>query len=159
MKGLIVSIIALFLCFSFARAEESETGKILGGQHQLGYSGVLSTVIVPDLTNSVIVNPKAYFLFIKSRDNLDVVFSWKINNEYVVSRMPITKVRVRYDEEVEKPYVIFRWKPANVTYIDQIMSEQVIYVVFVCKSEVWNPSSVSTGIPVEKPLELEKKDK
>ena len=45
--------------------------------------------------------------------------------------------------------------------MQQMIDDQVIYVVFVCKEGIWNPSKVHGAIPVEveKKLELEKEDK
>jgi len=161
MKALRLLLIftIILLANTFVRAEDSEVGKILSGDHRLGKVGVLATVICPDLDTTKKVNPDSYFVCVSRKVDDYVIFSWNYEKEYIISKIPVSKIRVRY-EEVEKPYVKFKWKPSSYLKppMQQIIDEYVIYVVFVCKQEVWNPSNVNTNVIVEKSIRLEKED-
>lgn len=72
-----------------------------------------------------------------------VTFAWKNRSEeYVVSTLPIRKIRVKFDESVTIPYVKFRWRGAPYHYNDGNPMQHVIYSVIVCNEKQW-PSDIN----------------
>lgn len=78
----------------------------------------------------------------KSYSETLVTFSWKtINDEYIISKLPIHKIRIKIDNSVTIPYVKFRWcTPFGLNFnidkpSERVMKEHIIYMVVVCRDE------------------------
>jgi len=72
----------------------------------------------------------------ESGEERTVTFAWLNNqNEYVITTLPLEKIRVRIDNSNDKPYVKFKWRVCDVC--NPIGC--IIYALIVCNDEQWNP--------------------
>jgi len=101
----------------------SDLGKILKGEHK-----------VREIQNDS--NGVSYFMVERDETkNPYLIFQWEISeNEYVVSKLTLIKVRVKVDAMVSKPYITFRWIPDSDTDIRNAMRNNIKYMVFHCKA-------------------------
>lgn len=67
---------------------------------------------------------------------IKVKFAW-LNNEgeYVLSELPINKIRVKVDSTINTPYVKFKWTERSFMYDIEDPMSPVIYMVVTCKEE------------------------
>lgn len=67
-----------------------------------------------------------------------VNFSWKNNlQQYVISELPMSKVRFQLDSSITVPYCKFRWSTYGLGFTngENSWAEMVIYVVFVLRPD------------------------
>ena len=82
--------------------------KTFTGQHELRKFKIFSS------TESKISG--IYFLIAgsvsgESKTQTNVTFSWKMDNgDYIISKMPLTQIKIRIDDNIKKPYVTFEMK-------------------------------------------------
>ena len=71
--------------------------------------------------------------------NTKASFSWKMNTgEYAISEIELSRIRVRIDDSVSKPYVTFEYtkrKSYYYTRLEHLMESYVEYMVITCKEE------------------------
>jgi len=89
--------------------QQSKYGyKTFTGQHELRKFKIFSS------TESKISG--IYFLIAgsvsgESKTQTNVTFSWKMDNgDYIISKMPLTQIKIRIDDNIKKPYVTFEMK-------------------------------------------------
>lgn len=81
-----------------------------------------------------------------------VRYMWKMNDSaFVMSTLPIDKVRVKIDETVDVPYIKYRWVPcAPASDVQYVMNEKVIYAVLTCASKDCPPEfNMVEEVPTE----------
>lgn len=131
--GLIISLSFLFAsCISNKNQIDSPIAGILAGEHEL--------VRISD-------NPfSPYFVFwFKDQKNapLTCSFCWQMNDgTYANSALPFSKIKIQFDEYIDKPTIKFRWNRCYEIPIQEIMDYQVIYAVITIRREDWK-------IPIE----------
>lgn len=71
---------------------------------------------------------------IVSNDNIK--YMWLMNDTtYHMSTVPISKVRIKIDENVYEPYVKYRWCACNsASDVQAAINDNVVYMVLVCSS-------------------------
>jgi len=71
--------------------------------------------------------------------NTKITFAWKLHSgEYALSELERSKIRVRIDSTIKKPYITFRWsKPRGneEKTLEYLMSGYVNYIVVHCREE------------------------
>ncbi len=96
----------------------------------------------------------SFFLFggsssFKSQEDTKVFFSWMMNNgEYQISSVPITKVRVKFDEGTEAPKIVFVFQGGR-TYsksqditdsysdVQYFLDSYLVYLKIIVKEADW----------------------
>lgn len=149
MKKWLLPLIAIGLIFmvgcgeaerkplSTPKVEElTPAGEILKGEHQL--RKVAAKIDVDSRTTT------SYFMFTSVREgsnivhNFSVKFSWMMNDgSYMLSSLPLDKIRVRFDVSYEVPTIKFRWKPSKTTDISELMRSNIVYAVITTKESDW----------------------
>lgn len=129
-------LLSLFHCTRERTPRVSKTDKILRGKHKLRRFKV-TTETRSQWSGS-------YFFIVgnasgKSYQERKVAFSWLNNKgEYIISEIPLDKIRVKVDSTVINPYVEFNWESYpnhGDTYMNWIMEDNVNYIVVHCKEE------------------------
>lgn len=67
-----------------------------------------------------------------------VTFAWQANTgEYILSKFPISKIRVKIDDTIEHPYITFNYinGVSSIDDIEWVMDYYVNYIVVHCKGE------------------------
>lgn len=125
MKDLLTLIISLssFGC----EVSQTNAGELLAGQHYLGQlnegESEDSYFLVNDNPNGIYTETKLSFSFQVS------------DGSYAMATLPLNKIRVKFYEEIETPYVTFRWTPSVSTDVQYIMDNFVTYMVVYCKEK------------------------
>lgn len=96
----------------------------------------------------------SYFLFWGSMSGKGessesyVGFSWKNkSNEYVLSRVESSKVRLKFEQKTDRPYVTFGYDPVIISKrtndvnanLAWIVSSEIDYIVIHCKESDYSP--------------------
>jgi len=126
---------------------ESKASLIFSGKHELKAMGKINTEINSHSSGSFFFILGSYYS--ESKEIKTVSFAWKSGEEYIISTVPLDKIRIHIDNSIEKPYILFRWKADNYYYpkITTMIEEDVMYIVVFCKEEIWNHS---ISIPLSK---------
>jgi len=135
----VVFLVLVAFCDHKTLAEEiSMVDPILRGEH------TLRQISEQDVGGLKI---KIKYLFMEgnftrsSQSFTRVKFVWEMTtNEYVFSSLPIEKIRIKLDNNVEIPTIKFRWRPYNfrgTPDIQGILDYSVIYAVVTLRSEWW----------------------
>ncbi len=133
--AIIISVILLQACGK-GKETESELSPILSGNHELRRFSVREST----------VSTGGFFLLFgsyRSDEIMTVKFAWKsLDDEYIISELPISKIRVKIDSTIAVPYIKFRWS-VNGMYVNKysdmesVFRNNIIYAVVVCKDEDW----------------------
>lgn len=152
----IISIIAFSGMFSCDWVESGQKTtsitKTLRGKHKLRK---LNTMV--DSRTST----QGWFLLVaggygrNSSNRKMLYFAWQNNNnEYVISKLPLTKIRVVLKDNIKNPYIKFEWKDRIWTeankYMERVFDVYVLYAIVYCRPDQWK-------MKIEMPLN--KKDK
>lgn len=130
--------IILFLFFIFLGCNErgyiSPIGNILQGSHELRKIQTKESNNFK-LSGSFFIGTGS--INAESKIQEMVMFSWKDNeNNYVISKLPLTKFKVRIDNSFNIPYIKFRWSSfPNNKNMQTIMEMNVIYVLLYCSEK------------------------
>lgn len=137
MKKTKLSIVLIIATLLFACGpptdENSNAGKLLEGKHKLRRFQ-LTTKKHEGWSAS-------YFLFTGHASGgkhieQKIKFAWQApTGEYVVSELPLTKIRVKLDSTIKEPYVTFRWTRDNSENSDYLMDYSIQYMVVYCTEE------------------------
>ena len=85
-----------------------------------------------------------------SKDKRTVTFSWEnVDNEYIISTIPVEKIRIKLDEKVEAPYVTFNHEasPKMERSIQTEIDFYLNYATFTCKPSDW---VIDINMPLER---------
>lgn len=128
-----------------------ELNKVFEGMHELkamAYSGTSSKS-----SGSI----SGFFIFgfggiggsVESSSFPTVSFAWKDNrsgaNDYIISTLPLNKIRIKINDKIQKPYVLFRWTTKSyvdknyISSLEEAIIKNILYVVINCREEQWNP--------------------
>ena len=137
----IFAFLLLVCIFSFCGCveqpqPESEASQYFTGKHELKSMGK---------------DDKGDVFFIFNLTANTVTFTWKCQQDYIISTFPVNKIRVRI-EEPNQPYVLFRWRRGDGS-LETMILNKIVYVVVVCKEEEWKLINVqikTQDIPIEK---------
>lgn len=148
MKLLFIILAALVLCSCNFDKEKADFNKVFAGNHELRRLSKQEKTIPSTFSAD-------YFLFFGSASGKgeskipSVAFSWKSNNdEYILSRVDLSKVRIKFDEKAAIPYVTFGYEDeeyintnghANNNINDEVET-RFRYVTIHCKSADYSPS-------------------
>jgi len=106
-------------------------GEMLHGNHQI------TKVEMAAADTSVKVNQ--FFAIKKGKDCLMVLFSWEMNDSsYVISELPLSKIRFKYDPMVDQPSIKFRWTGGQTKDLKTIFENDIVYAIVTCKEEDFN---------------------
>ena len=127
----------------------SEVGQFLCGHHEL--LKINDFLGFPHSTGILLGNPKENQAFIADNYYVsscrETFFIWRTkDNQISMIVLPVSKVRFQYDN-VEVPYVKFRWAAGNLSKFDHndkvevmdIFRQYVCYAVICSKAEAWKP--------------------
>lgn len=120
-KILLISLSVLFLASCEPQEPYvSNIGKILQGQHLLKH--------LPFQKDSVTQN--SFFRVVKDK----VFFSWQLpDSTYVISQLPLSQIRTRFDPTIEQPFIQFRWQSGEESNFDEVFKLYVRYAIVNCK--------------------------
>jgi len=131
MKQLLFLLMGLMFFSCGTPSDESNTGKLLQGEHLLRRFKVKTT------TESRWSG--SYFLIGGSSSGgsftkTNVSFSFQLpDTTYAMATLPYEKIRVKLDSTITEPYVTFRWNRDGSEDIAYIMEREVVYMVVHCK--------------------------
>ena len=138
---IIISILIIVLCSMCTCTEQiSSEEKVLMGEHKLR-----KFITTTEKTSAA---TGGFFLFLgaasgNSTQNEICYFSWQMSDDsYVISKLPLVKIRVRLIEGIEIPTIRFQlskyyrniWKE---DIIDKISEECVLYATITCNPKDW----------------------
>jgi hypothetical protein len=135
MKVFIIILLLLISCNQYGKVN-SRVCKSLEGSHELRK--------LQTKENSEFKLSGAFFLVAggidaKSETIETVLFSWKDNdNNYIISKLPLTKFRIKIDNTIKNPYIKFKWRFSfshSENDMELIMKNNVIYVLLVCSEK------------------------
>lgn len=121
MKDLLVILsLILFSC----KADVSNSGEILEGDHYLRKLNDTSS------NSYFLVNECSYDKYTQTK----LSFSFKLSDgSYAMATLPLYKIRLKFYDFIDTPYVIFKWTYGISPDIQYIMDNHVIYMVVHCK--------------------------
>lgn len=142
---LLICLIGLILCSITScgnvESQKSYTEQLFEGKHELRKFNV--TTETGERWSA------SYFLIGgggsgSTYSNTKITFAWKLHSgEYALSELQRSKIRVRIDSTIKKPYITFRWsKSAHEENLEYLMSYKVNYIVVHCREEDF-PSEVN----------------
>lgn len=152
LTGTITLWISVIIMGTFAGCNndipyKSGKEKVFGGKHELRR-------IVTKANSSQ--SGTGFFLFTigvysSNGESKDMVyFAWKekLSGDYIISKIEMTKIRVRIDESVRIPYVEFSKEPhlnssSTYKYMEKpsyYIENCMNYVRIVCKEKHWRPN-------------------
>src|ERR1017187_1989403 len=125
---LIVLFFLLFMCLTSCGPIDttSTMGHTLQGSHQI------SKLQVEAGDQSVKTNK---FFAIKKNGNINtIVFSWQLaDSSFIISELPLDKVRFKYNEFAEQPSIKFRWTGGQTKDLAEIFRIDIVYAIVECK--------------------------
>ena len=124
------AVLAVICCLATCQATlaGSPAEGVLAGDHQLRKLGRVST-------NAVSVCDGYAWMEPRSDGSQHFLFCWKASDgNWQVSEIPLGKLRIKA-EDVEVPFIKFRWSSSRSAIPEEIMRDNVIYVLLVCKKE------------------------
>lgn len=135
MKKFSIAIFITFLVIGFMcnTERESPLSSILSGEHSLRRLKVKNT------NHSTLSGE--FFIFMggisgESKIETNVIFSWKDNEgNYIISKLPITKIRLHIDNSIKNPYIKFKWSLnyyCNISDMESIFEDNIIYALIYC---------------------------
>ncbi len=156
LTGLIPVIFMVSACTPVKAEGPTKTMRFFEGKHQLQrlvqYSSLDSKI---DGSGFFFLGVGAGAVSGETKTNYSVKFAWKSNvdDSYIISSVPLERVRVRFDEKIEIPYVEFQlWCGDNGTsekcggpdnwltsYGQQFIIDRgyVLYVTIAVKQSDW----------------------
>jgi len=148
MKKLIFPLLLVVLCSCNFEKEKADFNKVFAGNHELRRLSKQEKTIPSSFSAD-------YFLFFggasgKGEEKIpSIAFSWKSNNdEYILSRVELRNVRIKFDESTKVPYVTFGYDDdeyqntmgnAN-NQINNEVEYRFRYIVIHCKSADYSPN-------------------
>lgn len=142
MKKITFASILILFFATFSYGQESWQNRLFSGNHELVNIGSLA--ILEKSTNY-----NSYFVISKDKVGFATIsFIWKSRRENILLELPLNKLRIIFDNTIEKPYIKFAW--VNNHHQSEGIEASILYVVLVCKESLWNPSVVLPKVELEK---------
>lgn len=151
MKTFLLAIIASILLFSCDwKPEQKDFETFFKGNHELRK--------LSQSEKETYAISGSYFLFWGSVQGGNssvkyIGFSWKsINDEYILSQIPVEKVRIKFDENAKIPYITFGYSPdawvgqtSTVdSHVGNVIETDINYIIIHCKQSDYT-SDVKTN--------------
>lgn len=131
-----ILFLLITLFFTSCEPKKEKCSKLcqeIKGEHRLRTFNVFNETTKSWSTN--------YFLIMSNsggseRTETKVKFSWLNNkNQYIISELPISKIRVEINDTIENPIVKFRWIPTLNDIEYAFKRGYIEYMVIICKEE------------------------
>lgn len=143
MKKITFASILLLFFATFSYGQELWADRLFTGNHELINIGSLTILEKSTNYNSCFVISKNKVGF------ATISFIWKsTRKENILLELPLNKLRIIFDNTIEKPYIKFAW--VNNHHQSEGIEASILYVVLVCKESLWNPSVVLPKVELEK---------
>lgn len=120
MKKVILAALAALFFYGCNCPKHKITDDVFGGNHAL----------VPTKIDSI-TGERLYVKFVGDK----MRYAWMTNDtECVTSLIPVTKVRVKINDNASTPYIKYRWIPGKHADgdIQSLVDTWVVYAVLVC---------------------------
>lgn len=150
----LASLVTLLLISWFSvgcseQHQETKAGQLLQGEHKL--RKMFQNTEIKNTTST------SFFLFMgdyhsQTQQNLLVKFAWQLSDgTFAISSLPLEKIRVSLDKDVETPTIKFRWGPSDSPDLNYIMNERILYAVIKVKESDW---PIDINLPLNKQVAL-----
>jgi hypothetical protein len=141
-----LSIIILFFstillsCNNENQTDTDVVGSTLRGTHALRK---LAEMNIQDNRTK-----RDFFIFtgsmnVENNSSPGVSFAWEQNDStYILSTLPLNRIRIRFNEAINTPIIKFRWYPGSPYHLikddmEKIMKNYIIYAVIYTKRDNW----------------------